>query len=85
MTYLLQLLLLEQISWELEICFNKVSKLDCHLPRDPVEIAWGDLGAEYVVESSGVFTTLGKASAHLKVSLYSSSGFLFPNLAPRTS
>ncbi|XP_021901428.1 glyceraldehyde-3-phosphate dehydrogenase GAPCP2, chloroplastic-like [Carica papaya] len=34
--------------------------------RDPVEIAWGDLGAEYVVESSGVFTTLGKASAHLK-------------------
>lgn len=34
--------------------------------RDPAEIPWGDLGAEYVVESSGVFTTLGKASAHLK-------------------
>ncbi|XP_010494704.1 PREDICTED: glyceraldehyde-3-phosphate dehydrogenase GAPCP2, chloroplastic-like [Camelina sativa] len=34
--------------------------------RDPAEIPWADLGAEYVVESSGVFTTVGKASAHLK-------------------
>ncbi|KAF5949522.1 hypothetical protein HYC85_011515 [Camellia sinensis] len=34
--------------------------------RDPAEIPWGDLGAEYVVESSGVFTTLEKASIHKK-------------------
>eukprot|EP00262_Sarcandra_glabra_P009035 TRINITY_DN23019_c0_g1_i1.p1 TRINITY_DN23019_c0_g1~~TRINITY_DN23019_c0_g1_i1.p1 ORF type:complete len:435 (+),score=76.46 TRINITY_DN23019_c0_g1_i1:158-1462(+) len=33
--------------------------------RDPAEIPWGGFGAEYVVESSGVFTTLGKASAHI--------------------
>jgi len=33
--------------------------------RDPSEIAWKDAGAEIVVESSGVFTTLDKASAHL--------------------
>ncbi|XP_078433347.1 glyceraldehyde-3-phosphate dehydrogenase GAPCP1, chloroplastic-like [Wolffia australiana] len=34
--------------------------------RDPAEIPWADSGVEYVVESSGVFTTLSKASSHLK-------------------
>ncbi|XP_062090355.1 glyceraldehyde-3-phosphate dehydrogenase GAPCP2, chloroplastic-like [Humulus lupulus] len=34
--------------------------------RDPAEIPWGDYGAEYVVESSGVFTTIDKALAHKK-------------------
>ena len=35
--------------------------------RDPAEIPWGDFGSDYVVESSGVFTTIEKASAHKKV------------------
>ncbi|GMP64668.1 hypothetical protein CsSME_00025829 [Camellia sinensis var. sinensis] len=34
--------------------------------RDPAEIPWGDYGAEYVVESSGAFTTIDKASTHKK-------------------
>ncbi len=33
---------------------------------DPVEIPWGQIGADYVVESTGVFTTTEKAQAHIK-------------------
>lgn len=32
---------------------------------DPKEIPWGDLGVDYVLESTGVFTTTDKAQAHL--------------------
>ncbi|KAJ8569825.1 hypothetical protein K7X08_006402 [Anisodus acutangulus] len=34
--------------------------------RNPEEISWGEAGAEYVVESTGVFTDKDKAAAHLK-------------------
>ena len=33
---------------------------------NPEEIPWGELGVEYVVESTGVFTTTEKCQAHLK-------------------
>ncbi|KAF2927992.1 hypothetical protein DAI22_06g245900 [Oryza sativa Japonica Group] len=47
----------------LEINGKKISVTS---KRDPSDIPWGNFGAEYVVESSGVFTTTEKASAHLK-------------------
>lgn len=35
--------------------------------RNPEEIPWAEAGAEYIVESTGVFTDKDKAAAHLKV------------------
>src|SRR5579859_1468120 len=34
--------------------------------RDPAQIPWGDVGAQVVIESTGLFTDGDKASAHLK-------------------
>ena len=36
--------------------------------RDPNNIPWGSAGAEYVVESTGVFLSKEKAGAHFTVS-----------------
>ncbi len=33
--------------------------------KDPAEIPWRDTGAEYIIESTGVFTDGAKAAAHL--------------------
>lgn len=33
--------------------------------KDPKEIPWGIVGADYIVESTGVFTTVDTASAHI--------------------
>jgi len=43
-------------------------KLCCDFIRNPEEIPWGESGADFIVESTGVFTDKDKAAAHLKVS-----------------
>ena len=34
--------------------------------RDPAKLPWGDLGADIVVESTGIFTDANKARAHIE-------------------
>lgn len=42
---------------------REITVFEC---KDPAEIAWGQAGADYVVESTGVFTTMDTAAAHFK-------------------
>jgi len=34
--------------------------------KNPADLAWGDVGADYVVESTGIFLTKEKAAGHLQ-------------------
>jgi len=40
-------------------------KIAVYAEKDPAQIPWKECGAEYIVESTGVFTTTEKASAHI--------------------
>merc|ERR1711892_994078 len=42
------------------------NKITVFNEKDPANINWGEAGAEYVVESTGVFTTTEKALTHTK-------------------
>lgn len=41
-------------------------KIAVYNERDPKMVPWGEVGVDYVAESSGFFTTTEKASAHLE-------------------
>lgn len=46
--------------------FVNGSKIEVFTERDPKKIPWGQSGAAYVVECTGAFTTVEKASQHLE-------------------
>ena len=37
----------------------------CTAERDPSKLAWGDMGVDYVLESTGIFTTADTAQQHI--------------------
>ena len=44
--------------------FVNGKEIAVYAAKDPATIPWSECGAEYIVESTGVFTTTEKASAH---------------------
>ncbi|KAJ1959961.1 hypothetical protein H4R35_007588 [Dimargaris xerosporica] len=54
------------VSYEGNCLIVNGRKIQVTSEREPANIPWGKAGAEYIVESTGVFTTTDKAKAHLK-------------------
>ena len=48
------------------LVINGSTRVKFFAERNPADIPWGSVGADYVCESTGVFTTTEKASAHLQ-------------------
>ncbi|HET6643952.1 MAG TPA: type I glyceraldehyde-3-phosphate dehydrogenase [Fimbriimonadales bacterium] len=46
--------------------FVEGSKIRSFAEKDPAQIPWGDVGAQFVIESTGVFTKAEEARKHLR-------------------
>lgn len=57
-----------EVSYDLEKSTITVNgnTIRCTQERDPKELKWNEIGAEYVVESTGLFLTAEKSQAHIE-------------------
>merc|ERR1712203_552098 len=55
-----------EVSEDGKFLYVNGNKITVFNERDPTAINWASAGAEYIVESTGVFTTTEKAMAHTK-------------------
>jgi len=55
-----------EVKHDKENLYIKGKKIRVFQEKDPQKINWGEYGAEYVCESTGIFTDTAKASLHLK-------------------
>jgi glyceraldehyde-3-phosphate dehydrogenase, type I len=60
----------ERFPGNVEIDGNNIlidgKSIECVSERDPEQLGWGDKEVDFVIESTGLFTTLEKAELHLK-------------------
>jgi glyceraldehyde 3-phosphate dehydrogenase len=54
-----------EVSHDSESIIINGKKVKCFSERDPEKLPWKDLGVDYVIESTGLFTTREGASKHL--------------------
>lgn len=47
-----------------DIIFSNGKKIHVHAEKDPAQIPWSNWGVDFVLDSTGLFKTLEKASAH---------------------
>ncbi|XP_001943052.1 glyceraldehyde-3-phosphate dehydrogenase 2-like [Acyrthosiphon pisum] len=55
-----------EVSVDRDVLIVNGNKIKVFSERDPKAIQWRSAGADYIVESTGMFTTIEKASAHLE-------------------
>jgi len=55
-----------EISYDDESISVNGKNVKASAERDPAKLAWGDLGADVVIESTGIFTSAEKAGAHIR-------------------
>ncbi|UYV68547.1 GAPDH [Cordylochernes scorpioides] len=69
----------DKLDWNCHLTnswFRGTTPLLCEHRRSPASIPWGKVGAEYVVESTGVFTTIDKSKVPASITFFLARPYL---------